>query len=219
MSQYIYIYNYICFNKSFCIQMEWFPHNMTSWTSLPWPNPNSFIQVRFSRHHDLLCAVGWLAAMQACRRMVAGSLVWLGVPCSSWIWLSRGSTFRCRVRPRGSRRISKVKKANRLVRRLCFMFLGCDLASVVVFFPINPNVTIYILHVLNSGVVWFDYPNLFSVFSYSKIWYGIPLLPSPRLEYLHTKGVGWAIEQPASSLLPLYRPLEDRVQNRRVSQF
>lgn len=169
-----------------------------------------------------MSAVGWLAAMQACRRMVAGSLVWLGIPCSSWIWISRGSTFRCRVRPRGSRRISKVKRANKLIRRVCFMFLGLDLASVVELFPINPNVTIYILHVLNSGVVIWK-PEfvlyVFTMFSYSKIWYGIPLLPSPRLEYLHTKGVGWAIEQPASSLLPLYRPLEDRVLYRMVSQF
>ena len=32
-----------------------------------------------------------------------------------------------------------------------------------------------------------------------------------RLEYLRAKGVHWCIEQPSSSLLPLYGPLEERV--------
>ena len=30
-----------------------------------------------------------------------------------------------------------------------------------------------------------------------------------RLEYLFRKGLTWTIEQPSSSLLPLYKPLED----------
>ena len=50
--------------------------------------------------------------------------VWVGAPCSSWIWLSRGSTRRCQLRPRGNKAIRSVKKANRLVRRICYMHLA-----------------------------------------------------------------------------------------------
>ena len=37
-------------------------------------------------------------------RLTRGGLLWIGVPCSSWIWLSRGSTRRCHLRPRGRKR-------------------------------------------------------------------------------------------------------------------
>lgn len=56
--------------------------------------------------------------------MVVGGLAWLGVPCAQWIWLSRGSTGRCLVRPRGRKSLRSVRRANRLVRRLCYLFLG-----------------------------------------------------------------------------------------------
>ena len=81
-------------------------------------------KVRYSRHFDILTACGFLASLQACRRLVRGALCWIGVPCSSWIWLSRGSTKRCRLRPQGNRRYKKVKESNRLVRRILYLFLG-----------------------------------------------------------------------------------------------
>ena len=51
-------------------------------------------------------------------------MAWLGVPCAQWIFLSRGSTGRSRVRPRGKKLLKNVAKTNRLVRRLCYLFLG-----------------------------------------------------------------------------------------------
>ena len=89
----------------------------------------SLIKVSYSRHQDLLTACGFLAALQACRRLARGSTVWLGVPRAQWIWLSRGTTKRCHLRPKGSkRRYKAVRLANRLVRRVCFLFLGCTFA-------------------------------------------------------------------------------------------
>ena len=37
-------------------------------------------------------------------RLTRGGLLWIGIPCSSWIWLSRGSTRPCHLRPRGRKR-------------------------------------------------------------------------------------------------------------------
>lgn len=107
------------------------------------------MDVTYSRHQDLLESVGFLSALQSLRRVIQGGLLWLGIPCSSWIWLARSTTRRCRIRPKGSKKFQKVRKHNRLVRRLCFM-----------------------------------------------------------LEYCRKKGIRWIIEQPHSSLLPLYKPLE-----------
>lgn len=43
-------------------------------------------------------------------------------------WSSRGSTFRSHLRPRGNKRRSKaVRMANRMVRRICYLKLGCML--------------------------------------------------------------------------------------------
>ena len=49
--------------------------------------------------------------------------MWLGLPCSSYIWISRGTTWRCRLRPKGSKRFPGVRKANKLVRRVCYLLL------------------------------------------------------------------------------------------------
>ena len=78
-------------------------------------------KVRFSRHMDIGTAVGFLATYEAVRRLIKGGLLWLGAPCASWIWMSRGSTKRCRIRPGGSRKVMSVKRMNRLVRRLCYL--------------------------------------------------------------------------------------------------
>ena len=101
-------------------------------------------EVRYSRHMDLASAVGFLVAFQACRRLVRNGLLYLGTPCSQWIWLSRGSTGRCRLRPGGDKKIPSVRATNRLVRRLCFLFLGKEL-------QLNPitqfgGIMIFVLH-------------------------------------------------------------------------
>lgn len=81
-------------------------------------------KVRYSRHHDLSTSTGLLSTFQAIRRVITGGFLWLGIPCSSFIWLSRGSTFRSSLRPRGKKRLRKVRETNRMVRRLLYVFLG-----------------------------------------------------------------------------------------------
>ena len=53
----------------------------------------------------------------------AGAHVIGGPPCSSWVWLSRGSTKRCRLRPQGSKLHAGVKRSNKLARRLLYLKL------------------------------------------------------------------------------------------------
>lgn len=118
------------------------------------------MDVRYSRHHDLSTSTGLLSTFQAIRRVIAGGFLWLGIPCSSFIWLSRGSTFRSSLRPRGKKRLRKVRETNRMVRRLLYV-----------------------------------------------------------MEYAHTKGIEWCIEQPSSSLLPLYRPFEEMIRRHKANFF
>ena len=82
-------------------------------------------KVRYSRHYDLLTAVGFLVALQATRRLVRSGTLWCGAPCSSWVWMSRGTTYRCPLRPKGKKKLTSVRAMNKLVRRLCFVSLGC----------------------------------------------------------------------------------------------
>ena len=114
---------------------------------------------------------------------LAGHL-WLGCPCSSWVWLSRHSTKRNRLRPRGRKTLKSVKMANRLVRRVCYLFLGFhrEFLHVCVCW-------IYQVVVVSCSARLCSY--------------------QLRLEYAHRKKISWTIEQPANSLLPYYRPLED----------
>ena len=83
---------------------------------------------------DLLKGIGLVAAIQACRRLVKGATLWLGCPCSQWVWISRGSTGRSRLRPSGSKKLPSVKAANRLVRRLCYLYLVCTCKCTRMFF-------------------------------------------------------------------------------------
>lgn len=172
-------------------------------------------EVRYSRHMDLASAVGFLVAFQACRRLVRNGLLYLGTPCSQWIWLSRGSTGRCRLRPGGDKKIPSVRATNRLVRRLCFLFLGKEL-------QLNPitqfgGIMIFVLHshcpsLDNKECSGVFYWNIFYIQKWM-VSLGAYKLKSGlnfelRLEYCRKKGIHWMIEQPASSLLPLYKPLE-----------
>ena len=82
-------------------------------------------EVAYSRHMDLQSSTGLLGAIQAARRIVRGGLLWIGIPCASWVWMSRGSTKRSQLNPRGGKgRFKNVRATNRLVRRVCHLFLA-----------------------------------------------------------------------------------------------
>ena len=76
---------------------------------------------KFSRNLDVLKGVGFMAAIAGLRSLCEGGLSWIGVPCSSWIFLSRGSTKRSRLNVRGKRAYKSVRDANRIARRVMYM--------------------------------------------------------------------------------------------------
>jgi hypothetical protein len=86
----------------------------------------SAFEVCLSRHHDFMTAFGFYLVMQCVRRLATHSHMWVGVPCSTWVWMSRGSTRRCRLRARGSKKVRCVKVANTFIRRLCYGLLDCN---------------------------------------------------------------------------------------------
>lgn len=104
----------------------------------------TYAKVLYSRRLDLLTTAGFLASFAACRRLVRGGLAFIGVPCGSWVWISRGSTKRCRLRPRGNKKYRKVRETNRLVRRLLYLLLD---------------------HIVNFDHIWFKSLVIFSQFT------------------------------------------------------
>lgn len=113
-----------------------------------------------------------------------GGLVFIGIPCASWIWLSRGTTRRSRLRPKGAKRYARVRATNKLVRRVLYLFLGYS----------------KLIKECQRKVVKHQILIAFQLAT---------CCDSPaRLEYLRKKDVMWIIEQPSSSLLPFYKPME-----------
>ena len=96
----------------------------------------------------------FLSLFTEIRSLFRGCLWWVGPPCSSWVWLSRSTTGRSITRPQGrqslvytigvetipkgwarclqypsgvlaGRRFWKnVRRANRIMRRVCYLCLG-----------------------------------------------------------------------------------------------
>lgn len=84
-------------------------------------NLTALPKVNYSRHQNILLAMGFVVTLQTLRRVIKNGTVWLGVPCSSWVWMSRATTRRCRLRPQGTKKYQQVKLSNRLVRRVCYL--------------------------------------------------------------------------------------------------
>jgi hypothetical protein len=66
---------------------------------------------------DFMSAAGLLLAVQLIRRCKPGAILWLGPPCSSWVFMSRGSTGRRVDSPMGTSQ--GAAQANCLVARMC----------------------------------------------------------------------------------------------------
>lgn len=76
--------------------------------------------ILMSRHLDFGGTTGFVSVLNGLRSIIIGGLCWFALPCSSWVFISRGSSKRNRLRPHGQRRYLKVKQANRLARRLVY---------------------------------------------------------------------------------------------------
>lgn len=55
-------------------------------------NPLRAAQVEYSANENMMLPIGFLAILQACRRLKRHGHAWFGVPCSTFIWISRGGS-------------------------------------------------------------------------------------------------------------------------------
>ena len=75
------------------------------------------LDVKYAGDHDVLTPVGLVVLMSTALALVPGGCLWAAPPCSTWIWLSRGSTGR-HHNARGDCRRRVVVAQNALVERL-----------------------------------------------------------------------------------------------------
>ena len=69
--------------------------------------------------------LGVLVALQYVLRMVPGSLLYSGLPCSLHVWIARGTSLKTRVNPRGNLLQSSVREANLIACRFSMVVLVC----------------------------------------------------------------------------------------------
>ena len=81
---------------------------------------------------DLNNLKGIALAIWVIMRTVASGIVWLAPPCSSWIFLSTGTTKRSRLSPNGDTGNTKVLWNNALVWRVSILVEICALFAIYV---------------------------------------------------------------------------------------
>ena len=88
------------------------------------------LDMSYSEHLNLLEDVGLALAVISIFRVKAGGLCVLGPQCSSWVWMSRGTTKRSPANPYGNKDIDCVAEGNRLNKRCGLIVTICFLCNV-----------------------------------------------------------------------------------------
>lgn len=84
-------------------------------------------------HHsrmDILKGIGFIITLQLVRRVVTHGTVWFGIPCSSWVFMSRGSTHRSWWRSEGNTTYENVRRQNKIARRMCYLLQYCFMRGI-----------------------------------------------------------------------------------------
>ncbi len=83
---------------------------------------SSWFDIALDSEHDLLSARGFALSLSMALSLAPGAVAWFGVPCSTFVWISRSHTLRRAARPLGDARRLDVREANTIVRRINFIF-------------------------------------------------------------------------------------------------
>ena len=70
---------------------------------------------------NMLTSVGFAYAIILALSIVPGGTAWFGVPCSTFVCMSRGHTKRTRRRPQGDTRRTDVREANVIAGHIAFL--------------------------------------------------------------------------------------------------
>ena len=80
-------------------------------------------EVTTNKHNNVMTDVGFLRAATLILRLKHGAVLWCGTPCSTWVFMSRGSTRRSATEPLGDEHVEKVRVSNCLVARTVLLTL------------------------------------------------------------------------------------------------
>ncbi|CAL1128416.1 unnamed protein product, partial [Cladocopium goreaui] len=83
------------------------------------------LDVNYTRKMDLATAFGFILAVNFVRHVRQQGCAWFALPCSSWVFLSQGSTKRHFLRPQGWNCFKSTAEGNRLARRLAYLLELC----------------------------------------------------------------------------------------------
>lgn len=72
--------------------------------------------------HDMNSPSGWAFALSLILRTSPGGLIWFGIVCSSWVWMSRGSTGRDEINVLGSASSPAAVSGNLMVSRVMALY-------------------------------------------------------------------------------------------------
>ena len=79
----------------------------------------------YGPEHDFMKPVGFYMTLLAVLGIRVGGLFWGAPVCRSWVYISRSSTGRSSDNVLGDLRNSRVRYANAMVSRLCFLLVLC----------------------------------------------------------------------------------------------
>ncbi|CAJ1413450.1 unnamed protein product [Effrenium voratum] len=91
-----------------------------------WGLRSRCLDVCYTRKMNILTNFGFILLLSVVRRIQRSGTAWYAVPCSSWIWLSRGSTHRSWVQAAGPRLEYNFRKGvEYVVENPSSSLLGC----------------------------------------------------------------------------------------------
>ena len=83
-----------------------------------------------ARRHDITTDAGLDDLLASLVRVPFGGLAWFAPPCSSWVWLSRGTYDRSVANPAGDTSQARVRAANRIAELTAKVTKVCDALGI-----------------------------------------------------------------------------------------
>ena len=99
-----------------------------------------------SYYDDINSTTGFLRALTYVIGLLPMGLLWLAPPCSSWVFMSRGSTHRTHESPLGNLAFEKVRAANMQVSRVVLLVLMAMLLHNAIWLGEQPLSSLLPLH-------------------------------------------------------------------------
>ena len=89
---------------------------------------------------------GFLKALTYVMGLAPDGFLWAAPPCSSWVWMARGSSGRSKEQPLGRQSHEKVRQANEQISRVVLLLLVAMLLHNAIFMAEQPASTLLPFH-------------------------------------------------------------------------